>query len=164
MELVTQLRYSESMVRLSVRAYWWRTTGWRFFITLLLISIGFGYLLISGDRGWYMGFLGAVLFIGIAMSIAVYVVHFNNGMAKLRAMGEPVATLRVSDSEISFESGAGSGSLPWRAITEVWKLPHIWLLMMSKAQFVTLPLDGVDEVVRDFILDRVRAAGGTIRE
>ena len=96
------------------------------------------------------------------MMVAIYIVHLNNAKARLRAMGPPVATFHVSESGFGFESGAGSASLPWSAVSEIWQLPQCWLMLMSKSQFVTLPLSNLDPTMQDFVLQQVRASGGKI--
>ncbi len=36
-------------------------------------------------------------------------------------------------------------------ITEVWRFPRFWLILYSRSQFSTLPLDCLDEETQDFI-------------
>jgi hypothetical protein len=44
----------------------------------------------------------------------------------------------------------------------VWKLKSCWLLLFSKAHFMTFPLANVSEEMRTFILQRIAANGGKV--
>ena len=77
-------------------------------------------------------------------------------------MGAPTATLSLDDASFTMSSGLGSASLKWSSVTEVWRFPSFWLVLFSKAQFVTLPLASVTAEAQAFILSRVSAAGGKV--
>ena len=156
------LTYSESIIRQAVLGFWWRVIGLRFLIAFGGVAVGLGVLLSKGNDSWIVGVLASSLAMSIAFAVAMYFVHFRNSMQKLRAMGERQALLTASATEISFSSGAGSATLPWSAVAEVWQFETCWLLLLSKAQFVTLPLIDMNLEVQAFILERVRNAGGKI--
>ncbi len=162
MSIVATLEYTESLVRAAVSAFWRRTVGTAFLLALGLLASSFAFLLWQGDRSWLVGALGAFLFFGALFALLIYVVHLRNALAKLRGMGSPIATLELAEASFSLSSGLGSSSLPWSSVREVWRFPSFWLLLFSKAQFVTVPLARVPAEAQDFILGRVRAAGGKI--
>ena len=119
-------------------------------------------LVSNGDRSWFVGVLATVLAIGISFVVAVYVVHYRNGLDKLKAMGDPEATFTASESSFSVSSGAGSSTLPWSSVIEVWRFSSFWLLLFSKAQFITLPIADITPEAQVFILHHVQASGGKI--
>jgi hypothetical protein len=133
-----------------------------FLIALVILAVVLAFDVSSGDRSWRVGMLGAVLLIGAGMMVAIYFVHYANATRKLKEMGEPRAAFTASESSFTVASGAGSSTLPWSSVTEVWKLRGCWLLLFSKAQFITLPILCVPEEMRAFILQRVAAAGGKV--
>jgi hypothetical protein len=90
-------------------------------------------------------------------------VHLRGSLQRLAAMGTPSATLEVTATEFSITSGAGAASIPWSSISEIWRFETCWLLLLSRAQFMTLPLADLGPDVSAFILERVRAAGGKLR-
>lgn len=100
---------------------------------------------------------------GGAFAAAVYAVHFVNVMGKFRGMGGEPASCLVDASSFIVTSRLGAATLPWSAFEEVWQFEDVWLLMLSKSQFVTLPLDCVPENMRRFMLERIRAAGGRVK-
>jgi hypothetical protein len=48
-------------------------------------------------------------------------------------------------------------------VTAVRCFPEFWLMLFSRAQFVTLPLADLDIEARELILDRVKSHGGNVR-
>jgi YcxB-like protein len=158
----TTLNFNETLLRQAVLSFWWRVVGLRFLIVLALLAVALGYHLYHGDRSWFVGVLAAVIFIAVVFVIAIYHVHYRNGLSKLRAMGLPKASFSVSESSFTFESGAGSNTLPWSSVTEIWQFEQHWLMLFSKAQFVTLPLADISPEFRAFILERVKVSGGVI--
>jgi hypothetical protein len=162
MEHHAKLRYDASLLREALFGFWWRSVTGRTLIALFACFGGFVYFWTSGDRSWVIGVLGAVLLFGVGMIVAVYLVHSVNMNRKLKDMGVPEATFTASESSFSVASGAGSSTIPWSSITEVWKLKRCWLLLFSKAQFITVPLADVPEEMRVFILQRIAVAGGKV--
>lgn len=156
------LNFNPPLLRQAVRGFWWRVTGLRFFMALVAVAIGFVVSILEGDTSWVTGVLGSVLVVGILFSVSLYVVHHRNTFQKLRDMGSPQATLEASDNALSLSSGAGSATIPWAAIVEIWKLKGCWLLLLSKSQFFTLPLADVSPELEAFILAKVQVSGGRV--
>ena len=156
------LEYTEPLLREAVFAFWRRTVGVGFFVALALLLGALAFLVWQGDRSWFVGALGAFLVFGLGFAFVVYFVHLRNTLAKFRAMGAPIATLALEDTSFTMSSGLGSTSLQWSAVTELWRYSSFWLLLFSKAQFVTVPLASVPAAAQDFILSRVSAAGGRV--
>jgi hypothetical protein len=156
------LIYSKQLLQQAVLRFWWHTTGTRFFVALAIAAIGFSMLVANGDTSWLVGVLGAVLAIGVVMTIAVFVVQYRFALSKLKAMGEPRATLSIDEKSVSFSSGAGSTTLPWSAVSKIIQFETFWLLMYSKSQFSTLPTANLSPEIRAYIIERSRAAGAKV--
>jgi hypothetical protein len=157
-----KLHYSETLIRRAVWSFWRRVVDWRFYLAMALVSLSFVSSLVSGDRTWRVGVSGAVLLLGILFAAAIYIVHFRRGIARFRSMKLPEASLEIGDERFRVTSDLGSSELPWSAITEVWQFPDFWLLFLSRAQFITLPLADLDAEARAFLLDRTKAHGAKI--
>jgi hypothetical protein len=158
----TTLNYTESLLRQAVYAFWRRTVGIGLFVALSLLACSLAWMLWQGDRSWVVGAVGVFLFFGFGFAVFVYVVHLRNTLAKFRAMGAPSAVLELGEASFAVSSGLGSSTLAWSAVTEVWCYPSFWLLLFSKAQFVTLPLASVPPEMQAYILSRVLSAGGKV--
>jgi YcxB-like protein len=156
------LTYSKPLLRQAVWGFWWRLVGWRFIAAMALVAGSLAMLVLRGDTSWVVGALASVLVFGIAVIVALYVVHYRNALHKLKAMGHPQATFEASEAQLWVSSGAGTATLPWTAVTEIWQLKSCWLLLFSKAQFITLPRADMTPETAAFIAARVQAAGGKV--
>jgi YcxB-like protein len=156
------LTYSPDLLKRSVRAFWWRSMRWYVLLVAPAIAFGLGVQVRHGDRGWAVGATATLLGVVCALIVTVYRVHAANSLARFRGMGEPVAQFGADEDDFRFVSGAGSSTLPWSSVTEVWTFDGFWLLLFSKANFVTLPLDPLSAEARAFVLARAAAAGAKI--
>jgi Na+/melibiose symporter-like transporter len=156
------LTYSEPIVVRAVLLYWRRTVGIGLMVVVALMIVLLAWMIASGDRSWVVGVVAAVVMLGVLVPVLVYVVHFRNSTRKFREMQEPVAEFVADDDAFTLSSDLGSTTLKWNMVTELWRYDALWLLLFSKAQFVTVPLDGVPEHMRSFVMERIKASGGKI--
>ncbi len=156
------LKYSESIVVQAVRAYWRRSVGSTTLLAATAIVGLFVWSLLRGDRSWLMGLLaGGTLFV-VALPLTVYLVHYRNSLGKFRAMRSPQAVFSADDEPFTISSDQGTVTLQWSAIKDLWCFESFWLLLFSKSQFVTFPLEGVPDDLREFVLTRAKTAGAKI--
>ena len=156
------LNYTERLVEKAVRLFWLRTVGYGELVAVIVMSAVLAWRLMEGDRSWFVGVLATLVFLSIAIPLAIYFGHYQNSLGKFREMKQPIAEFVVDEDALTLSSDLGATTLKWGAVTEVWRFESLWLLLFSKAQFVTIPLDGLPESMREFILERVRASGGKI--
>ena len=156
------LRYTEQLVRAAVKAFWFRSTGWSYFAALAVVIGALVYLLGTGSRSWMVGALGMLVALGAAMAVVLYIVHYRAALLRLRRMRAPEAVLYPGHECFKIVSDVGASELSWRVVREIWRFPDFWLLFISRAQFITLPIAALDSETQQFILDRVKAHGGKI--
>ncbi len=156
------LIYSKALLRQAVFAFWRRSVGVGFFVALLIAALGLVVLMALGQASWIIAALAAVLVLGIAFAIVVYVVHYRRSLHKFRQMAQPRATFRADESSFTMGSDIGTTTLQWSAVKELWQFPSVWLLLYSKAQFTTLPVACLPPETQAYIVQRVRAAGGKV--
>ncbi|MBB4128343.1 hypothetical protein GGR77_003670 [Xanthomonas translucens] len=156
------LSYDRTLIRHAVASFCWRVVGLRYVVALALVAGPLVFLVRGGNASWLVGVLASVLVLGAAFPVALYAIHYRNALRKLDAMGAPLGTLEASDTALSLSSGAGTATLPWSAVSEVWRFDAYWLVLLSKSRFVTLPLAGLSPEAADFIRVRVLAAGGKV--
>ena len=152
------LHYDEPLLRQAVLRFWWRLIGVRFVIALVVMSACLAWLVFHGDRSWFVGVIATVLALAFTFIVAIYFVHYRSAMTRFKNMGEPEGTLTVSETSLTISSGAGSSTIPWSAVTELWQFPAFWLMFFSKSQFVTLPLAGFTPEAKAFVLERLKAS------
>ena len=162
MRHVATLKYDEPLVGRAVLRFWLRSMSWQTLAGVAIVLAALTARLAQGDRSWVVGLLGGIALLGVVLPAAVYVIHYRNSMAKLRELGNPVATLLVEDSSFTLSSDAGASVLKWSAVTELWRFDTFWLFLFSKAHFATIPLEGMSAEMRAYIAERVRAAGGKV--
>ncbi len=162
-DFATTLHYTESLMRRVVFAFWRRTVGVLFPLVLLamaaLIAIGASLY----GMNWYLVVLAAVVILGTLLVIAIFVTHYRHTLGRFRRLKSPSATLSVNRELFTVTSDLGSSTLKWHAVTELWRFPEFWLVMLSKAQFVTLPLSGIPAEMQQFIRERAQLAGGKVQ-
>ena len=90
--------------------------------------------------------------------LAVYAAHWRSTVGRIRRMQVPMSRFTLNDMELSVASELGTATIPWALIVEVWEFPELWLLLLSKSYFVTLPTDGVPASALAFIRGKVKAA------
>lgn len=156
------LVYTEVLLKEAVFGFWRRTVGVGIFIAAALVCAYLVYALGVGSPSWVEGALGAVVVLAMLMPMALYLVHYRKSFRKFRAMREPRALMRAEDSSLTVSSDAGSSTIPWSRVSEVWRFPGFWLLLFSKAEFMTVPTVGVSAEMQTFILQKVQASGGKL--
>ena len=157
-----KLRYSEALIRSAIWAFWRRATGWGYLVAVVMVLISFTYSLWSGDRSWRIGVSASIICMAVVFTFALYIIHYRGAITRFRRMQSPQATFAAGDDCFRITSDVGSSELSWSTITEVWQFPEFWLLFLSRAQFITLPLADLDSEARDLILNRVKSHGAKV--
>lgn len=150
------VKYSRELIKLAVWKFWTRTIGVTGFVGFAIVCVAFLYFLFVGDRSWFLGFLGAVVAIGLLVGIVSYRIYLNRSMEKFRRMDEPTAKLRFTDERIGIESSIGWTELSWKMIEAIWKYPSVWLIFIAKQGYITLPTADLDEEIKQFIALKLR--------
>lgn len=156
------LHYTEALVRAAVWRFCVRVVGWTYPVAVALLLTSLVLSVALGDRSWQVGVVGAVLLMALLFPAALYRNQLSAARFKLRALQGGPVVFRVGDASYSVRSAAGSAELPWNSIIDVWRYDDCWLLIFSKAHFMTFPLENVSPQMQSVILDRVRASGGKV--
>lgn len=156
------LHYTEPLVRKAVGAFWWRTVGWGFLVALSVSAVCLGYLLVAGERSWFVGVVGAALALGLTFIAALYFVHLRGSLARFRRMKVKEAKLEGGPDKLRLSSDVGASEVSWAAVSRVWRFEGFWLLFFSPAQFVTLPLADLGGEAQNFIIAKVLSCGGKV--
>jgi hypothetical protein len=157
------LNYSEKLVRKAVWAFWRRKTGVVAFIAFPFLLIFTIYSFLSGDRSLFVGASAAILTIGIIMNALLFVIPFRFSMGKYWRMRNRQATFEMGEECFKMTSELGSSELNWNAITEIWRFPEFWLMIYSPMIYGVLPLENMDESSREYLMSKVKAAGGKVK-
>ena len=153
--LQVDVRYTRSLVVAAVNAFYRRTLlrgfGWSGWASLIVTLIAFGFLVLRGDRSWVVGFIGGGILIIVLILAGGYIAHYRNTTGRFDRMTKPEARFVFSDEGFTITSDAGTSTLSWASVREVWAFPDYWLILLSKAQFLTLPIEGVSADIKTLI-------------
>ena len=156
------LIYSESLLREAVFGFWRRSIGMGFILMLVALAVVVGVLVTLGAPLWIIVTLAVLLILAAAVAVALYIGYYRNSLRKFRTMSTPRATFHADESSFTVTSDAGTTTLQWSAVKELWQFPSVWLLLYSKTQFSTLPLACLPPDIQAFVQERVREAGGKV--
>jgi hypothetical protein len=155
-------RYSEDIGREAVRRFLRRRLrqllDFKFCAALFVLTACLGWLLWTGNRSGWVGLLAALIVLMPAVMLGAYAAHWRNTVGRIRQMQAPMARFTLSESDITMASELGSAIIPWSLIVEIWEYPELWLLLLSKSNFVTLPIEGVPVAALEFLRAKVRSA------
>ena len=156
-----KLRYSEPLLRAAVRSFVFRSItrgfGLRFFVVCAALAVYLVYMIAQGERDWMVGVTASMLFFVGVFFLILYLAHYRNTVGRFRKMRVPEATLSYTEESFTLTSELGSGTMPWTAITEVWRYPDFWLILFSRSQFSTLPLSCLDAETQAFITRKTQS-------
>lgn len=156
------LIYSELLLRQAVFAFWRRSVGLGFILMLVVLAVILVGIIALGAPLWLIVTLAVILAIAAGVAVALYVGYYRNSLRKFRMMEKPQATFCADESSFTMSSDAGTTTLQWSAVKELWQFPSVWLLLYSKTQFSTLPLACLPLETQVFVQERVREAGGKV--
>jgi hypothetical protein len=157
MRHVATLHVTEPLIRSAVMSFWRRSVGWKLIPVLALCGVLLIVLVRSGDRSWGVGVLGTALFFAVLFVALIYFVHLRQSLSKFRALKSPVATLVAEHDSFSIISDIGSSTFGWHALHDIWRFDSYWLLLFSRAQFVTLPVSDLPVEMQSYIQERFLA-------
>jgi hypothetical protein len=158
----TTLIYSESLLREAVLGFWRRSIGTGFILMLVALAVALGILVALDAPLWISVTLAVLFALAAAVAVALYIGYYRNSLRKFRAMNTPRATFHADESSFTMSSDAGTTTLQWSAVKELWQFPSVWLLLYSKTQFSTLPVSCLPPETQAFVQERVREAGGKV--
>ncbi len=156
------LHYSEDLVRQAALTRWRKSIGLTYPVVLVLLAVYTGYRISIGDVSWYTGALGVIVVMSVAVIIATYAAVLHRAMTHFRQMGQPQATLELSDDRFRITSDLVSSEIRWPVITRIWCYETFWLMFFSRTQSMILPLADLPQETQDFIIQKVRDHGGKV--
>ncbi|QQR75018.1 MAG: YcxB family protein [Holophagales bacterium] len=154
-----ELSFTPGIVRRATLAYLRRGLGLGGAVGLLAV-VGAAALLVALRPGsWLSGVATGAALVLALLVVGLYLLHYRRGIAKLRRTGSRPVQLELSDTELRVTSEGGSLATPWSTFEELWQFPDLWLLILGRGQFMTLPLAGLSREARELLAKRVPTGG-----
>ncbi|NTW99045.1 MAG: YcxB family protein [Geobacteraceae bacterium] len=157
--LTVTLHYTPDLVRRAVFAYLYRGFSMRGRVALAGLIVGTLLLFVFAPGSWEAGAAAGAVAVLVLLVIALYRLHYRQGMAKLERMRSPSATLDLTDAEFRVIAYSGTVSAPWSRITDLWRFTDFWLLIIGNGQFMTLPMADLTDEAKRFIASHIGASG-----
>lgn len=126
-------------------------------IVLWVLSLYLGWSAWNAERAWLAPLVIAVVSLPLFLLVA-YAMRWRKTVGHIRRMQVPMARVNLNEWEMSVASELGIATVPWSLVIDIWEFPGLWLLLLSKSYFVTLPTDGVPAAALAFIRAQVAAA------
>lgn len=155
------LTYTEAIVRDAVRTYVWRRIVVEqkgLWLATLVLTLLTGWSLMAGDRGWFVGFIGAFLLAPPLLLLTAWRAHYVNTVGTFRRMATPTAQLTLGENGFAVASDLGSGDRPWSQVTELWERPGYWMVFTARNQFNTWPVAELPADIRDWLRARIKGS------
>jgi YcxB-like protein len=152
------LEYSKTLVKRAVFFFCRKTIGVTFLVVILLTFGVSLFQIHNGSTSWTFWGGIVVSLMGALFSLALFLGHYRNSMARFNKIGEKKAQMTLTDQNITFTSSAGNVSFPWAAIYDIWKADDFWLILFSKNNFMTLPLKNVPAEAQNLLLQKTSKA------
>jgi hypothetical protein len=161
-QYAVRVTYERSMVSEAARRYAMRAFGWIGPLALLMVLFALVNQLRSGDRSWFVGMLGAVLILALAVGLGAFLVPYRRAMSKYEAMSSRSAEFIFRETGFAMRSELGAAEVGWSTVERVVRATRVWLFVLRGASYLTLPVVEVPEEVRGFIEEQVRKHGGRV--
>ena len=154
--------YDREIIAEAARHFSLRSIRWDGFVVFLVLVGLLGYWIASGDRSWWVGALGAITVLGAVVGIATFVVPYRRSVARFERMPSRTGEFVFSERGIVTIADLGRQEFSWRLVDRVWIYPHLWMILLRDANYMTLPTPNLNEETRAFITDQVKRNGGRI--
>jgi hypothetical protein len=138
METVT-VTYTPALMSRAVACAWRRQIGWRGVVVFGLL-VGCIVVLWAMD-GWssyaIVTVTAAVLL--LVVFLGVYAMHRHRVLKHLQRLEGGFVEFAFDDDGLGITNSLGSSTLKWTTFEKLWQFPDVWLLFISKGQYIILP-------------------------
>ena len=157
------IEFTEEHVKYACRRWFARYIGVGFPIMVLFLGVLIAGELMVGKTDWMFGALVVVFVMAVGINVAIYFRRINAAVSQLRKTEGATVAFEFSDERFKASSSMGSTELKWEAFKELWIFPKVWLLMLNRAIYLSLPADQLNEDVKRFLKQKIAALGGKIK-
>ncbi len=152
------LRYTKKILHRAVFRFVWRAQGWSYWMAISLLMIcnlirltffPFNISTVALLTGTALIFL---------LQIITYTVHYCFRLEKLNRMGPAGGEFIIGDADFTI----GATVMPWQTIRSVWRYDDMWLVILGRSSFFTVPLHNVSDIEKSLFLSHVQQTSGRI--
>lgn len=156
MDIEVSVHYTSNIINTALRRFFVRSIGLRGYLAFALIWGGVAFLYLFGVRSWYVTSFGTIAVMATVILPLIYFLYKKRSIDNFRRFSLNEVVFRFHDEEIEIHSSIGESHIKWQMIQKVWCFPEVWLMFLSKQQYLILPFDALKEELRDFILKKIQ--------
>ena len=117
---------------------------------------------------WVIAFIGLGVALGLAGIAIGRPLQLNSQVkqhvqAHFQKYGPYDLVFRIEDNGVATKTPTSQSHTTWDKFETLWRLPDMWILYITKLSFVILPADKVAGALGEFIIEKVRENGGTVK-
>ena len=154
MDAIT-VKYTRASMLQATTCFWKRFFGLKGLAVLVALWVCVGLLWTAAPRDWLTIALVTSAVLVQILAIGVYLSHRHRVLANLARLDDGVMEFRFGEEGLGLSSSLGTSMLKWATFERLWKFPDVWLLFISKQQYIVLPVDQLPSDALDQVDSRV---------
>jgi hypothetical protein len=160
-----KLVYDDVLMKRAAAAYWRRTVGTFFWITIATLTACLWWLwFVRREMATTLLVIGAgVVGFEVLCAAAIYFINRRLLLDSLPMLTGAPATLRAEAESFTVLTAVGETKARWSEVKEIARHRDFWFVFVSKTPCLTLPTAGLSTAMQDFFLGQVAASGGKVR-
>ena len=157
MEAVT-VTYTPALMSRAVACAWRRQMGWRG-VAVFGLLIGCIVLLWAMDGWtWYLTVVVTAAVLLLMIFLGVYAANRHRVLKHLQRLEGGFVEFAFDDDGLGITNSLGSSTLKWTTFEKLWQFPDVWLLFISKGQYIILPTAELPAKALALIEENVQAS------
>lgn len=134
------VKYTRTLLLRATTCFWKRHFGLRGIAALVALWAGVAVLWLLAAHTWYTVALltGAVLVQVVLVGVVLLCRHRT--LASLARLEDGAVQFRFEEEGLGMNSSLGTSMLKWSTFERLWKFRDVWLLFISKQQYIVLPV------------------------
>ena len=156
MDIEVSVHYTSDIINAASRRFFVRFIGLRGSVGFALLWACVVFLYLFGVRSWYVTSFGTIAVLATVILPLLYFLYKKRSIDNFRRLSSNEVVFRFRDEEIEIHSSIGQSHIKWQVIQKVLCYPEVWLLFLSKQQYLILPFDALKQELRDFILKKTQ--------
>ena len=156
MDIEVSVHYTSNIINAASRRFFVRFIGLRGSVGFALLWACVAFLYLFGVRSWYVTSFGTIAVLATVTLPLLYFLYKKRSIDNLRRLSSNEVVFRFRDEEIEIHSSIAQSHIKWQVIQKVLCFPEVWLLFLSKQQYLILPFDALKQELRDFILKKIQ--------
>lgn len=143
--LTITLHYDPATARALASRYWRRAMAWRLAIGVPFVGVAFAYGLWNHDRSWFVGAMGALLFVILVITLGSYAAYRRAVVSRVARLEDHEVRMTIEDDQVVFDSSAATMRSPWNEFRRLLQYWDQWVLERDPGEAISIPTRDLDD-------------------